>query len=345
MRLFRTTVFLMCAIVLIPASGAGQGFFGNPMGGFRVRGEITAADPLTLVGGLQVQLSEMGSDGHSYTSMASASGTFIIDGVAAGTYEVRVVNNTGRLLHRTLTTVDGMFNDLSIALPQPVGDRPVTGTISVDRLRHRVPHKAAKAFRRAATAADKGDTGEAESQLRQAVQVDPDFYEAHAALGAILLNRGAPRQSLEHFNRAAKLSPNEAEPYEKAAVALYRLGSPDEAEVAARHAITIEENSTLAHLVLGAVLVDQNRALVSALSSLDRAARDYVKAHLVAATAYQKLGQYENAKAELEHYLTLGDVPERDHVQGWLNELRWSHPAPARAGNSERPAETASLAR
>ena len=50
-----------------------------------------------------------------------------------------------------------------------------------------------------------GETEEAITALRRATQLDPQFYEAHRALGFLYLSRGERGRSLDHFARTYEL--------------------------------------------------------------------------------------------------------------------------------------------
>lgn len=61
-------------------------------------------------------------------------------------------------------------------------------------------------------------------ELRTAVRIDPNLYEAQVTLGRALLIRQRVNDAVEHLQRAANLAPNNPEPHYQLALAYRRLG-------------------------------------------------------------------------------------------------------------------------
>ena len=66
-------------------------------------------------------------------------------------------------------------------------------------------------------------------ELRTAVRIDPNQYEAQVTLGRALLTRKLAAESVEHLKRAAELAPSNPEPHYQLALAYRRLGLNDKA--------------------------------------------------------------------------------------------------------------------
>jgi tetratricopeptide (TPR) repeat protein len=79
-------------------------------------------------------------------------------------------------------------------------------------------------IKRGGADADKGI-----EELRTAVRIDPNQYEAQVTLGRALLTQKLVAESIEHLNRAAELAPNNPEPHYQLALAYRRLGMNDKA--------------------------------------------------------------------------------------------------------------------
>jgi tetratricopeptide (TPR) repeat protein len=73
------------------------------------------------------------------------------------------------------------------------------------------------------------DTEEGLSELRRAVALDADAYEARVTLGRTLVQQGRAAEAAEHLQRAAALAPNNPEPHYQLALAYRRLGRAAEA--------------------------------------------------------------------------------------------------------------------
>ena len=66
-------------------------------------------------------------------------------------------------------------------------------------------------------------------ELRTAVRIDPNQYEAQVTLGRALLAQRLAAESVEHLKRAAELAPGNPEPHYQLALAYRRLGLNDKA--------------------------------------------------------------------------------------------------------------------
>jgi tetratricopeptide (TPR) repeat protein len=73
------------------------------------------------------------------------------------------------------------------------------------------------------------ETEKGVDELRLAVRIDPDLYEAQVTLGRVLLTQKLVEESIEHLQRAAQLAPTNPEPHYQLALAYRRLGLNDKA--------------------------------------------------------------------------------------------------------------------
>ena len=73
------------------------------------------------------------------------------------------------------------------------------------------------------------DVGKGIEELRTAIRLDPNQYEAQVNLGRALLTQKLPAESITHFQRAAELWPGNPEPHYQLAIAYRRLGFNDKA--------------------------------------------------------------------------------------------------------------------
>ncbi len=80
------------------------------------------------------------------------------------------------------------------------------------------------------------------AELRRALEINPDLYEARVTLGRALVARGRAAESVEHLRRAAELAPGVPEPHYQLSLAYRRLGRREEA--AAESAIVRQIHET-----------------------------------------------------------------------------------------------------
>ena len=74
-----------------------------------------------------------------------------------------------------------------------------------------------------------GKTDKGIQELRIAVTIDPNLYEAQVTLGRALLQRNRADEAVQHLRRAADLAPTNPEPHYQLALAYRRLGLKDKA--------------------------------------------------------------------------------------------------------------------
>jgi len=72
-------------------------------------------------------------------------------------------------------------------------------------------------------------TEEGIEELKRAVSIEPDLYEARVALGRTLVAKGRPAESIDHLVRASELAPNNPEPQYQLSLAYRRLRRYDKA--------------------------------------------------------------------------------------------------------------------
>lgn len=146
-----------------------------------------------------------------------------------------------------------------------------------------------------------GDPAGASEALRRAIEIEPKFAESRFSLALIALNNAGDeadlRETVRLFDEAIEANPRLASAHGMRAVALYKLGNPDEAVTSARLATQCEPHSGEHHSNLQYFLNEQGRELEAAEVGLD-AARQFARTEddwLGAATAFARLDQRDRA--------------------------------------------------
>lgn len=210
---------------------------------------------------------------------------------------------------------------LSITVSGQKQERPISATISVARLRHKVPSQARREFDKARAAEHKGDSHAAIAHLEKAVGIDPAFMEAYNNLGVrhLLLNQF--EQAIAQFQWALTLDPTAALLHANLGVALISADRFAEAEKTVRQGLKYDSASNRLRLILGIALDAQRRDPREALENLAAAAREFPTAHLVAARLLARDGEPNRAATELKKYLRSASAPDRRQVETWLGTL------------------------
>lgn len=205
------------------------------------------------------------------STLTARDGSFHFSGVEAGSYELQVLAGT-ELLKREFVVAHTGTSDLMIRidLPSARTSPAPRGPLSLFRLQHKVPGKAQKLFR----------TGSLEA-LERAVEIDPDYMEAHNNLGCRYLQSGENELALEHLQKAVKLDPSAAQTQTNLAIAFIQLNRLGEAETTARRAIELGDTSAKAEYVVAMILIRQGRGREEALRYLRSASEGFPAAKAV----------------------------------------------------------------
>lgn len=123
------------------------------------------------------------------------------------------------------------------------------------------------------------------SAVRRALELAPDYADAHANLGNMLLNQGSITEAQHHLHRALLLNP-QAFPPRIALGAVYRaLNRLDEAEAVLKPALETHSDSGLVHNAYGSLLAARGRD-AEAITHFQRA----VELNPEIAGTHQRLG-------------------------------------------------------
>ena len=206
------------------------------------------------------------------STIVAADGSFHFANLEAGNYELQVVDR-GNLIGREYVNAQHGLPPLTIRITAPANaSRPnPAGPISITRLRHKVPGKAQKLFRRGSL-----------EDLEQAVALDADYMEAQNNLGCKYLERGDYSRALEHLERAAHLDPLPMT-YTNLAIALVQLSRFTDALAAVQHAMREGDASSKTKYVFAIVLMRLGRPSPEYMPPLVAASEDFAPARRVLA--------------------------------------------------------------
>ncbi len=251
-------------------------------------------------------------------------GEFEFRAVEPGRYELRITDAHGEPLAQDFVTISGpAAAPLQIRLREVRRERPVSGVVSLARLRHRPPRKAAAEYVKGSRALERGEYGRAAEHFEKAVSMDPAYLEAHNNLGSCRLRLGDLPGAERSLRMALALDPRDAIVQGNLAAVLVAAGRPAEAEAAARRALELGPGAPKLHYVLALALRDQGRQPVEAIGHFRRAAAGLPQARLAAANLLAALGDRDAAAEELRQYLKTSP-PDHARVAAWLSALQRS---------------------
>ena len=146
-----------------------------------------------------------------------------------------------------------------------------------------------------------GKSQEAEISYRKAIEINPNFPDAHYNLGVLLNELGKLQEAEISYRKAIEINPNFPDAHSNLGVLLKDLGKLQDAEISTRKAIEIKPDYAQAFLNLGNILKDLGK-LQDAELSYRKAIEikpDYAEAFLNLSLLELLQGDYKNG---LENY-------------------------------------------
>ena len=195
------------------------------------------------------------------------------------------------------------------------------GTISVHELR--VPAAAIEEFQRSEKAVHSGDFQSAAEHLRKAVQIDPNFVQAHNNLGASYIELNECESAVTEFRKAIDLDSKLQESYRNLGLALFLLHRYSDAEIAARQALQLDPQRSSARYTLGRILAAEGSGSAEAEELLRQCVSENVDARLPLAQVLLNRGATEQAANELRAYVRSPGANQASmaSVQYWLSKI------------------------
>ncbi len=157
--------------------------------------------------------------------------------------------------------------------------------------------------------ANKDDILRAKAAAAKALQIDNMLGEAHLSLASILAKDRDYSGADSEYKQAIELNPNYATAYHRYATKLFRTGRPDEALQMMKRAQELDPLSLIINTALG-IQYHFNRRYDEAIEQMQKALEmdpTFVQAHVFLALPYVKKGMYEDAIKETEKARALAD--------------------------------------
>ena len=180
--------------------------------------------------------------------------------------------------------------------------------VSLARLRNAPPPAAIREVERAQALFAKNKQAEGILRLERAVEIHPSFIEAHNNLGVQYMRAERVPDAVRHFKRVLELDPSAGLTWTNLSFALHQLGRLEEARLAAARAVELDSRQTAAHFSLGRILLAEGDAQAKAVPHLQAAAASFPRARVLAAEALLALGRPDEARLELQRFLS--SLPE-----------------------------------
>ena len=248
-------------------------------------------------------------------------GRFEFHDLVGECYVVRIViGQQAKVVQQKTTQVGTDQSTLQFVLRPEAQAQPAAGYVSMRELASPPPRQAVKAFERGQKDAREGKLKPAADEYRQAMQIDPDYAEAHQELGSLYLHQGEAEAARAELTAARRLGLDSPEVSGSLALALLQLNRPQESESAAREALAKDPSNALANYALGSALLYHSTDFPLILDHLARAAEQIPSARLLAAKVRAKSGDIKGAIQDLTQYLLVCPEQKRAATEATLRE-------------------------
>ncbi len=187
-------------------------------------------------------------------------------------------------------------------------------------------------FRDASAAYSTGRFAEAEAKFRQLVRAAPDVPVAHAALGAVLLQRGNASAAIVELATAHRMAPADADTTLKLALAQQATGQNVEAVTSFREAVAGKAALSAEQVRVFAIALGDSGDLSGAQQMLEQGVQGEAPSPLLLdtlATVQAQRGDFSAAEQRLEQALTLEPGLASAHAHLGSVLLALHQPAPA----------------
>ena len=314
---FKAVAGLAAALLLCAAAGpAGGQERERPRAPKRVR-------VLTIQG--QVSLPEGGEAGQTVVTLVSQGGVprqtytteqgrFEFQEIPEGDYVISAKSLTDPKLSAdgveadTARTATGSLT-INIVLRRDIAGRNVpekAEAVSVAEVEQKVPKRARQAFKEALKFREENQADRALRSLTSAVELFPEYFQALAERGDLLIVGGRLAEAAEDFARALRVNPRYGPALRGAGYCKLERREFESAAGYLERATAARPDDANAYLLLGIAYSELDRreqdegALVKALS-FDT--RRELRAHIHLGNLYARAGRFREAADELRKYL------------------------------------------
>lgn len=267
------------------------------------------------------------------------SGRFLFTGLSAGTFKVKVLTYGTNYLEEvqdatiinyrfgSSVTSDSVYLDFYLKLDKRkinIYELPPTAVIFAQD----IPQTAKELYKKATSQLEKPKENAAGLEnLKKAIEIFPDYYDALDRLGIELVKRHQFYESIPYLVKSVSVNQRSFSSYYMLGLAAYNIKQIKEAIEAFKGATIINPESIQAYLQYGMVLridgryKDAEQSLLKAISLSKDSSKTVIYWQL--ALLYEKMGRYNEAADELDKYLkSEPDVENSKQVKALIKSFR-----------------------
>lgn len=247
------------------------------------------------------------------------SGRFSFPGVSAGTYQLTAegdgVNFETTTVYADIPGFGGPQTFTQDIQLRSVAHKPATQAGVINAFTQAVPEAARQALELGLKLAGEGKIPEAVEQMRSAIKIFPEYFDAHLQLGNTFLKVDQLNEAIAELDLARQINPNDERAYQSFGLLLMKQKNFPVAAAVFAEAARLSPSNPMNHIMRATALIHQaagttdDRAylLSKAETEMSQAANakdNKVKPDsMTLALFYELKGEPERAAAELESYV------------------------------------------
>ena len=275
-----------------------------------------------------------------HETFTDLSGRFNFPGLKSGTYQL-TAEGDGLTFETTAVTADipafggsgqGFTQDIQL---RPISHKPNTGPGVVNAFKQNVPAAARQAFDAGVKLAGEGKAPEAIENMRKAIQIFPQYFDAHLQLGNVFLKTDQLQDAIAELDKAREINPNDERAYQSFGLLLMKQRNYAVAVAVFAEATRLNPENPVNAVMRATALIhqaagteeDRSHLLSRAEIALSQAANlseNKLKPDTMTMALFSELkGDPERAAAELESYLKKNpQLKNSDALQAEIKRLR-----------------------
>ena len=285
-----------------------------------LQGKVIAPSGTPPTNPVRVKLTFSGR--HIHETFSDLSGRFSFPGLSRGVYQL-TAEGDGKIFETT--SVYAEVSALGSA-PQtftqdihlrPIPQKPPAQTGVINAFTQAVPEAAKQAYAAGLKFVEEGKTDAAIENMRRAIQIFPDYFDAHLQLGNIFLKQDKFNEAIAELDLARQVNPNDERAYQSFGLLLMKQNNFPMAVAIFSEAGRLNPTNPMNAVMRATALVHQAAATnegedrtfllaraEAAIAQGSNLSENKLKPDIMTmALFYELKGEGERAATELESYL------------------------------------------
>jgi len=328
----KAAAWLVAALLLCAAASAAAGQerelprLPKPVRVYTIQGQVSLPEGMPAGQTVVTLVSRSGVPRHIYTT---EQGRFEFQDIPEGGYVLSAKNMADSKLSADGVEVDTTrtaTGDLTVNL---VLRRDISAhaapkraeAVSVAEVEQKVPKQARQAYKDALKLREEGQNDKALRGLTRAVELFPEYFQALAERGDLLILGGRLSEAADDFARALKANPRYGPALRGAGYCKLERREFEESAEYLEQATAARPDDANAYLLLGIAYLELDRrgpAEGALLKALGFNTRRELRAHIHLGNLYAREGRYKEAADQLRKYL---DANPTDPTAADLTEV------------------------